>query len=266
MQLTGSRQRVGAARAGAKPAPAGLHRSVLVRQHVAATPAQQPAAPGGRAASRSGSKCRVMSPEAPAAEAEVVPAAEPLPFVPAPAHMPYPERLPLHQVRRGSRTPAPHRPIPAAQAALRGRGRRAQPPGAAAGRSRRARPGGRSRRAQPPAPCRAAAAARRGRRRRPLRAPRGAASPRPPPRGSRRRAARLARAPGCSPAPLPHLPHLRHPLQAPMGLTFYQDGSATFRVWAPHATSVSLLLSNHLVAPSKATPRPDPNAVRAPPC
>jgi hypothetical protein len=46
-----------------------------------------------------------------------------------------------------------------------------------------------------------------------------------------------------------------------MGLAFYKDGSATFRVWAPHANSASLLLSRHLAAPAGATPRPDPEAV-----
>lgn len=51
------------------------------------------------------------------------------------------------------------------------------------------------------------------------------------------------------------------PPQAPMGLTYYSDGSASFRVWAPHAASVHLLISDSLTGPTGATPNPDPEAL-----
>lgn len=46
-----------------------------------------------------------------------------------------------------------------------------------------------------------------------------------------------------------------------MGLTYYADGSATFRVWAPHLSAAALLVNKEMAAPKGATPKRDPEAV-----
>lgn len=46
-----------------------------------------------------------------------------------------------------------------------------------------------------------------------------------------------------------------------MGLTYYSDGTASFRVWAPHAAAASLLVDVARKAPSAALPRADSSAV-----